>query len=238
MPPITISQLRAVFSPANQATHVDNLGNYFTWNGTGRSGSLFETFGGRGDTGPDSDRFTYADCLAPSFLSAPMPAEGTYRLVEGNLAQSSQVFLSNIPTNVSLDAAQWVNFGNTIDTLFQNLKGIDGVAWVIASKLIARKRPQLVPIQDRVLYDAFGYAQTCLAADTWEHLANLVSDLQIRTALQTIQSAAIRQFTPALYPQALNLAGLSTLSLIRVLDICVWEEHQGHRGNKPATCLF
>jgi Family of unknown function (DUF6308) len=238
MPPITISQLRAVFSPANQATHVDNLGNYFTWNGTGRSGSLFETFGGRGDTGPDSDRFTYADCLAPSFLDAPMPVLGAHRLAEGDLAQPSQSLLTLIPANVPLDSTQWVNFGSTIDNLFQQLKTIDGVAWVIASKLIARKRPQLVPIQDRVLYDAFGYAETCLAADTWEHLASLVSDSQIKTALKAIQNAAIGQFTPALYPQALNLAGLSTLSLIRILDICVWEEHHGHKGNKPATCLF
>jgi hypothetical protein len=239
----TLSQLQATLT-TNQAAHASNLLNYFTWNqhknfaGVGRSGSVFEFFGGRGDVGHNADRFTYQDCLAPSFLSVNIPAIGAYRIVEGDLATSTSAKLSQIPKGVPLSVLLWQQYASVIDGLFQELKTIYHIGSVGASKLMARKRPDLIPILDNVLYEALDFSKKETGKETWSRLATWMSDATVISALSAIQQTATTAFGPTPRANALNPLGPSSLSLTRVLDICIWEEHHPHRENPPTTCLF
>ena len=247
MSPIKIEQLQTVLD-ANKGDLVDALCNYFTWedvrlSGTqrkqeGRSGALFETFGGRGDTGADANRFTYADCFAPSFLSVNIPPKGAYHLVQGDLSSSTAQKLAGIPTNAVLDLATWSQLEPTVDSLFKELKSIRNIGWVGASKLLARKRPALIPVLDNVLYHAFDLSTREHAKVTWKRIAEFVSDPGINASLAEIRLAAISNITSGNFTDVLILARLSTLSVIRVLDICVWEEHHKHVEDTPDTCFF
>jgi hypothetical protein len=243
MPPITIEKLQESLKN-NEAAFADALGNYFTWRESGkqkiqegRSGALFETFGIEANS-HDANKFTYVDCFAPSFLSVDIPPKGAYRLVEGDLSGPLNVKLAKIPTDAVLDAVTWAKYGDNIDSLFQDLKSISNIGWVGASKLLARKRPELIPVLDNVLYHAFDLSTRELAKETWERIGKFVSDPQINNSLISVRQAAVDRFTSEEFPDALNLAGLSKLSIIRVLDICVWEEHHEHVEDTPDTCLF
>ena len=247
MSPIEIEQLQTVLD-ANKGDFVDALCNYFTWedvrlSGTqrkqeGRSGALFETFGGRGDTGADANRFTYADCFAPSFLSVNIPPKGAYHLVQGDLSSSTAQKLAGIPTNAVLDLATWSQLEPTVDSLFKELKSIRNIGWVGASKLLARKRPALIPVLDNVLYHAFDLSTREHAKVTWRRIAEFVSDPGINASLAEIRLAAISNITSGNFTDVQILARLSTLSVIRVLDICIWEEHHKHVEDTPDTCFF
>ena len=235
MAPKSVYEVRAVLAN-NQAAHVRSIGNYFTAGNVGNSGALFETFGGRGDVGPDKDRFTYTDCFAPSFLSVDAPPTAAFRLVEGNYATSTAEKLAGIPTQTHLNAEVWGEYGKTVDGLFQQLKELHGIGWVTASKLIARKRPDLVPVLDNVVYHALKLPD--YARDAWKLIADYMNDTDIQESLSAIRAGAVATYTPEKYPDALNLAGIKTLSPISVFDICVWNEHSGHLKGSHPDCFF
>jgi len=88
------------------------------------------------------------------------------------------------------------------------------------------------------LYHAFDLSTREHAKVTWERIAEFVSDPGINASLVEIRQAAISKITSGNFPDVLNLHGLSTLSIIRVLDICVWEEHHKHVEVTPNTCFF
>lgn len=236
MPPLSIAQVQTAFAPNNRPAHVQCIGHYFTHKGSGLTGSLFEDFGGRGDVGPDANRFTVADCYAPSLLSAPVPNICAVHLVQGKSTASTAAYLSSIPASTPLSTTSWAQVEKSVDDLFQELKSYDDVGYVTATKLIARKRPELVPVLDSVIYDALQLPERITLA--WGHIATLVSDPVIAGELATIRSAAAAKFTRAAYPNSFNVGQIQNLSLIRVLDICIWTEHVSHRKVRPHNCLF
>jgi hypothetical protein len=104
--------------------------------------------------------------------------------------------------------------GSPADEAWQRLREQPDVGWVIAGKLLARKRPQLLPVYDKVVRCALG---------------------RPRPSFWLALHAALRADNRALHRQLLTLrqvAGVpETVSALRVCDVVVW---MGHRAKGHA----
>lgn len=177
------------------------------------TGARFEFLAGGGDRPETKDAFVADDIVAVGLLSVSIPPKASLRLLEDDAVQLSQL-LEKVPTGVSLcdaKAEQLIEDGSPADVLWRRLAGIDGIAWVTASKLLARKRPHLLPVYDRVVKAALQPTRSNFWRPLWETLQNdAVTDRleELRRGL-----------------------GLD-VSLLRVLDVAVWvrnwEPADGH----------
>ncbi|MFF3677551.1 DUF6308 family protein [Streptomyces sp. NPDC002120] len=198
---------------------VDDLRRYFGIGlppGAGAfTGGRFEHLAGGGDRRQVADRFTAEDLVAVQTLSVTVPAPVALDLLEGPLGTQLSELLRDIPSDTDLsDAdASVVAQGSPADRAWCLLEDQYKIGWVIAGKLLARKRPRLLPVYDRVVRCALG------------HPPSFWTDL--RTAL--------REDDAALHHRLLGLrqsAGLpETVSALRVADVAVWMAHPtpGHR---------
>jgi hypothetical protein len=118
------------------------------------TGSRFEGLGGGGD-GPDvRDRITPWDLVAVECLSVRVPTSVGLDLLEGGLGDQLGGYLSELPTDVDLgsgEAGQHLVDGSPADIAWKTLRDQTDVGWVTAGKLLARKRPRLIPVWDRVV---------------------------------------------------------------------------------------
>src|SRR4051794_8265337 len=94
---------------------------------------------------PEPHRFTAHDIAAVSTLSVALPGAAVAGLVDRDdqLAQ----LLRSVPVDLDLADAS----DGDLETIFavqQALDDIDGIGHVTRSKLLAHKRPRLVPIRD------------------------------------------------------------------------------------------
>jgi hypothetical protein len=99
--------------------------------------------------------------------------------------------------------------GSPADQAWHLLRDQPDVGWVTAGKLLARKRPRLIPVYDRVVRCAVGRP-----ASFWLslHAALREDDGALHRALSDLREAA----------------GLpETVSALRVCDVAVW---MGHRA--------
>lgn len=62
--------------------------------------------------------------------------------------------------------------------------------WVTASKIVARKRPKLYPVRDRVVCDFLGISRLNDRAKDWVVFRELMRDEEIRAALSASMSKA------------------------------------------------
>ncbi|MFE3379341.1 DUF6308 family protein [Streptomyces anulatus] len=179
------------------------------------TGGRFEHFAGGGDRRQVANRFTAEDLIAVQTLSVTVPASVSLDLLEGSLGAQLSHLLRAIPVDTDLsDAdASVVADGSPAHQAWCLLENQYKVGWVIAGKLLARKRPRLLPVYDRVVRCALGRPPSF-----WTEL---------RTAL--------RENDGALHHRLLDLrqsAGLpNSVSPLRIADVAVWMAHPapGHR---------
>jgi Family of unknown function (DUF6308) len=121
------------------------------------SGARFDDWDSTGTRSSYTDRFTSDDLLAITFLSVQVPPKGACELLAGRPGDFNRLLadiphaqdLAEVPSDeINPDWAPW--------RLWEELRELRGVDWVIASKLLARKRPQLIPIYDRVVKTVTG----------------------------------------------------------------------------------
>ncbi|MFD9590140.1 DUF6308 family protein [Streptomyces sp. NPDC059980] len=194
---------------------VDDLRRYF---GIGLpsgeasfTGSRFEHLAGGGDRWEVADRFTAEDLVAVQTLSVTVPASVALNILEGPLGARLSHLLHAIPKDPDMvDAGvDVVADGSPADQAWHLLRDQPDVGWVIAGKLLARKRPRLLPVYDRVVRCAVGRPPSF-----W---------LALRTALREDDAAVHRRLL-----QLREVAGLpGTVSALRVCDVAVWMGHQG-----------
>ncbi|MGW7055143.1 DUF6308 family protein [Streptomyces sp. NPDC054887] len=178
------------------------------------TGSRFEHLAGGGDRPEVAERFTAEDLVAVQTLSVTVPALVALDLLEGRLGAQLSGLLQAIPKDIDMvDAeADVLAEGSPADQAWHLLRAQHGVNWVIAGKLLARKRPRLLPVYDRVVRCAVGRPPSF-----W---------LALHTAL--------REDDAVLHRHLLKLrqaAGLpETVSALRVCDVAVWMNHRalGH----------
>jgi hypothetical protein len=175
------------------------------------TGSRFESFA----SARDPNNLGAEDLLALAMLGVNVPGAATLRILENDAADISGL-LAAIPTDVDLADAGEETIGRDSPAwvLWRLLDGYYNVGDTLTSKLMARKRPRLIPIQDSVVKAAVDLGHN---GDLWSGLRELltVDGRALETKLRQIRSAA-------------GMAG--RFSDLRVFDIVVWMDNHGHRG--------
>jgi hypothetical protein len=170
------------------------------------TGARFDIWDSSRTRTEDADKFTADDLVAVTFLSVTVPPKAAWDLLVRRtdgfsklLALVPDTDLADIePSAITPSWPAW--------RLWDELRTLQEVDWVIASKLIARKRPRLIPIYDRVV-------KTVTGGDPnfWVPLCE-----------------ALRADGKALHHRLLQLhrqAGLPReVSALRVFDVIAWME--------------
>jgi Family of unknown function (DUF6308) len=181
------------------------------------SGRYFERLGGGGDRATVWDRFTAEDLVAVQMLSIDVPAEISIALLHGELGRQVSHLLREIPTDVALGdprALVHVSKDSPADQAWRLLEQQPGSGFVTAGKLMARKRPHLIPVYDSVVRCALE------APDQfWQILNSILADERtgIRRRLADLRATCR---VPV------------EVGELRVLDVVVWK---GHRESHQRT---
>ncbi|MGW9416974.1 DUF6308 family protein [Cellulosimicrobium funkei] len=198
-----------ILTPPLRDEAVKHLRRYFGPVGgtTGWAGSRFERLAGGGDRPETADRFTADDLVAVSLLSVNVPPHGAIELLEARADEFAEL-LAEIPHDVELVNLESIPDDWAPVRLWETLRDIHGIGWVTAGKLLARKRPRLVPVYDTVVR-----AAVQPTASFWEALR-----------------AELRADDRALHRHLVSLrdeAGIGDdISALRVFDVVVWMHHR------------
>ncbi len=177
------------------------------------TGAAFDGWDSTGTRTVDADRFTADDLVAVTFLSVRTPGPAAI-LILRDKADEINAMLAAIGPDRDLVDEPPITPGWPAGRLNSRLRKLDRVGPVIASKLLARKRPRLVPIWDAVVAKVTG-----TEVDQWVPLR-----------------AALAEDDRALHERLLGLreaAGLpEQVSALRVLDVVCWMEgkDKGYRS--------
>lgn len=200
---------------------VERIRRYFADSPAGGryTGRRFESLAGGGDRPETANRVTADDIVAVGMLGVTVPAEAAIQILEGRLGRELAVLLTEVPTGVALAddaAADLVADGSPADRAWWLLNRCEDVGWTIASKLLARKRPHLLPVYDRVVRCAVGRPDRY-----WTPL---------HAALRADRGALSHRLS-----ELREAAGLDRgTSLIRTLDVALWMRH--HCEHAPTGC--
>ncbi|MDD0858237.1 DUF6308 family protein [Arthrobacter alpinus] len=198
-----------------------HINKYFEDRLNGRplyTGSRFETFAGGGDA-VEPNRITPADLIAVSMLSVHVPGQAALGIIE-KLDGEIEKLLTPLAVELRLENlnaeqfSQLLDYGSPADDIWQLLRqkaDLWGIGQTTASKILARKRPHLVPIYDSVVADQVGMSD---------------SGGQWRIWWEAFQGEEGRRFAERL--EAIRAdSGQIHLSLLRVIDIVLWMEGRG-----------
>lgn len=186
------------------------LRNYFAG---GRSpdysGSRFERFAGGGDRAPVANEFTAADLVAVTLLSVNIPGQAALRILgdcDPDYREQLCLLLRRLPTGIDLADASDDHLADA-EQLWGLLSSNHDVGPTKTSKLLARKRPHLLPVIDSVVTAAVGHRR-----GTDSFYRNLRAALHADDGALTAHLRRVRE-------QA-DIGG--DISIIRVFDILVW----------------
>lgn len=178
------------------------------------TGSYFDEWAGRGDT-ENRDVITDHDAVAVSMLSVTVPAKAMVGLAEPETAARITELLEQIPTDVPLsslsseEAAALLTDQGPAALLWKELRRTKSNRWGIgattASKIMARKRPHLIPIWDEVIGQVIGVDSS---EDQWMNWHRLLTD---GSGLPE-RLAEIHRLSDVELP----------LSELRIMDVVLW----------------
>ncbi|WP_454857577.1 DUF6308 family protein [Promicromonospora soli] len=175
------------------------------------TGARFESLGGPWNDPSNADRFTAGDVVAVSCLSIDLPGAAAIRILETQAGSIGEWLAAMPRCGVPLweVSDSEIGPGSSAAELWWLLRdGKDGIGRTTASKLMARKRADLIPIYDSVVGTALGLAN---AEGHWETMRQLM--------LTSIDGAPLHQRLSAMSDEA-GLAPLVTP--LRVFDVLVW----------------
>jgi hypothetical protein len=189
---------------------VDLIREYFATKPDGAplyTGPTFDQLAGGGDRPATVNRITEDDLVAVTMLSVEVPARAAIAVL-GPMADGIQQLLSEIPSDVDLHEADLslVSPGSPADRLWSRLESLEGVGWVTAGKLLARKRPKLIPVYDSVVREAVGAPKLF-----WTWLHEQLQDPELIERIRAVRTEA----------------DVEHLSLLRTLDVAIWMRNHG-----------
>ena len=154
----------------------------------------------------DADMFTADDCMAVTLLSVNIPGSAVHRLLVTDRTRYASLLAEVGPDRDLVEVDEPITDDWPASVLYRAVRGLPGVGRTKTSKLLARKRPALIPIWDSVIG---GVTQ---AGDYfWEPLRR-----------------RLRADDAALHRRLLRLrdqAGLSpSVTALRVFDVVCWME--------------
>jgi len=202
---------------------VSNLRRYF---GTSMlpevepfTGSRFEHLAGGGDRQPVVNLVTADDLIAVQTLSVRIPARVAIDLLEGDLGLRLSELLSRVPFDIDMVEAETADLdeGSPAHAAWRVLHDHPGIGWVTAGKLLARKRPRLLPVYDQVVRCVLGRPKSF-----W---------LDLHGVLRAGNQAVHRELTKL--RQAADLP--STVSALRVCDVVLWMHHRADHQQRSCT---
>jgi len=169
--------------------------------GSGLAGRTFSFLGSN-----PRDAITADDLLAVSLLDITWRPGAVRDLLE-NRAELLSELLAAVPAGLDLWDATDADLA-AIDPLWQALTGVEGVGTATASKLLARKRPRLCPVTDKVVIQAAG-----VPGWTWAALRALLADPAERTRIERLRPSSAPDVT-----------------LLQVLDVAIWARYSPSRS--------
>jgi hypothetical protein len=175
------------------------------------SGSRFEFLAGGGDRPEAANRITIDDLVAVTLLSVDVPGDVALKLLEGQLGPDVARHLEHIPTDVSIDdpaAVELFSSSSHARVAWDLLEEPHGMGWVITNKLLARKRPQLIPVYDGVVQCAFGHP-----VGLWNWLLAMFAENGRVLNEHLLAARAAAEVSSAVSP-------------LRILDVIVWMRHR------------
>lgn len=162
----------------------------------------------------EPDAFTASDVLATSLLDVPFLPRAVRRLLDSERDEYEEL-LRRVPSQVDLWAATDEQLRPAYD-LWAKIKTLDGVGPTRASKLMARKRPRLIPVIDSVIRAGLGIGNR---EDSWQ---------LFREALSENEGALLDQI------EELRPSGLThEVSTLRLLDSALWMNLSGSVHVRP-----
>lgn len=186
-----------------------NLARYFAGHkGDQFTGRHFEHYAAMGHP----DRFVPSDLLAIETLSVSVPTEVAAQLLIENNRFFSEL-LADIPANIDIwDVPRSIlDEESPASELYRRLRTLDDVAAVKAGKLLAAKRPRLIPI-----YDDFVSSELKPPPGRfWLSMHEQLSDPAVRATIDTVCSSAPEH-----------------VSFLRRIDVAIWM-HVWVRRNEP-----
>ncbi|MFF4557895.1 DUF6308 family protein [Streptomyces sp. NPDC001422] len=171
------------------------------------TGARFERLAGGGDHPEAANHFTPADFIAVATLSVDVPVRAALHLLEPPNPGSR--LLLHIPADLELAEAGERHIAESSPAwrLWRSLRDVDGIGPVSAGKLLARKRPRLLPVYDSVIKKVFERPPTDLSF--WS---------DVRCALR-----ADGRRLAAHLEDARDVSGIGEdISILRVLDTAAW----------------
>jgi len=218
--PLIPGQRRGGFSPAVA------LATYF--HGTTRqfSGSLFDSFGGGGDRSDIVNQITREDVLAVAAVNAPVTAAAASLLLTQPASGRLATWLRQLPTDIDLWDAE-------DDTLAIATKAWDEIRTIheagttsttdggfAAAKLLARKRPRLIPLYDEKVRSVVFLVE---GASWW---------FSLRHAMRVDGEDNEVRFRVGL---AMREADVGYVSVLRGLDVVLWS-YANFGDSTPERC--
>lgn len=185
------------------------------------TGSQFESFAGGGEAN-EPNRITATDLLAVSMLSVHVPGQAALGTL-GALGDEIESLLVQVPVGLTLEDLSDHGFkrildvGSPADKIWKLLRQHEatwGVGQTTASKIMARKRPHLVPIYDSVVKAQLGMRDSGGQWVSWWKAFQGEDGRRFAAELEAIRAAS----------------GQTHLSLLRVIDIVLWMD--GHGAEK------
>ncbi|MGB6003280.1 MAG: DUF6308 family protein [Ornithinimicrobium sp.] len=193
-----VTVLRAYFDPEIRS-------------GRGFTGGSWDTFDPAGTREESAHNFTPDDLVACSLLGTPIGGFAALELLKPHSYLWDQLAAIDLEKDFAQLTSTDADEFKQVRKLFRSLRDLPDVGETRATKLLARKRPRLVPIVDSVITThIFHNANT-----HWQPLHESVTanDKQLWKHLQSLH----------------QWAGLDpAVSTLRVFDVLAWMDGTGH----------
>lgn len=206
--------LTTSLQPGEEA-RAETVLRYYFLSGT-FTGGRWDIFDPSGTRAASANTFTADDLVACALLATPIEEDGVVALLQDQRATFDELLAAIGPDRdfISMDSTDGVDYA-PVRALYKALVGVHDIGQTKATKLLARKRPRLVPIVDRrIQYVVFNGAKY-----QWEvlHQALRADDCALWNRLVELHKAA----------------GLSEhVSILRVFDVLAWMD--GSRNSEYA----
>lgn len=153
-------RLPKVLASGDDDSAVDVVREYFyealVKTGRIRSGALWDEWDSTSTRQRDVDIFTADDLVAVTLLSVSVDPDGAQVLLRERHAEFTELLREIGPDRDLVDEADEITPESPAWRLETALWTVPSIGRTIASKLIARKRPRLYPVYDRVVGEVLG----------------------------------------------------------------------------------
>lgn len=208
-------KLPTVLKSSDDGSAIAMLQRYYGTDGTNTpfGGARFDTWAASSSVGPEANRFTARDLLGLAYLSVDVKWEAVDALLETRAEEFSDLLAAVGPDRdlSDQDAAEMAADDWPGWALQQRLRQLPKVGPTKASKLMAMKRPRLVPVYDNVIVRSLGAQERY-----WLPLREALTTLVHEASSETLDQKLRRLKRDAALPDA--------VSPIRVFDVIAWME--------------